>query len=147
MQHAGIETADALRIAAISHHAYRVAIDKGSYKCAPPAVRGRRVWDIDELVVLAWFSALVKGGMKRNMAGGMAGELSKAIARDPAANEFNVFMWEDQGAQQGKLAIGREPPDEAPDAQIVLAIPLAELRLKVRAAAENFQRRATRRGK
>jgi hypothetical protein len=145
MQHAQIETADALRIAGISNNAYRVAIDKGCYRCAPPAVRGRRIWDVDELVVLAWFAALVKGGMKRNMAGGMAGELSKAIARDPAADEFNVFMWED--SEQGRMAVGREPPAEAPDAQNILVIPLAELRIKVRAAIENFQQRATRRGK
>ena len=83
-----ILTAEALKITRVSQSNWRTSIDKGLYACAPLTVDGRREWDVDSLVCLAWYDALVKAGMKRAMAGRMAAELTKAIARDRGAEHL-----------------------------------------------------------
>jgi len=139
-----ILTAEALKITRVSQSNWRTSIDKGLYACAPPTVDGRREWDVDSLVCLAWYDALVKAGMKRAMAGGMAAELTKAIARDRGAESFNVYAWE-RDQRHGGLSIGTEPPDEAPSAQLILVMPLAAWRNNIRTAIGHyFQRRAER---
>jgi hypothetical protein len=77
----------------------------------------------------------------------MAAELSKAIARQPDAVEFNVYAWE-RDEERGGVAIGSAPPLDAPNARLILVVPLALWRSNVRAAIENFYaRRAARHGR
>ena len=142
------ETSEALRITKVRVSDWRAAVDRGFYKCAPPTQNGRRTWTLDDLVCLAWYDALRAMNMPRPLAGAMAAELLMAIARQPDATEFNVYAWE-RDEERGGLSIGSEPPPDAPNAQLILVVPLAQWRSNVRAAIENFyaRRAAARRGR
>lgn len=143
----GFETSEALKILKVSTSDWRTAKDKGIYTCAPPARNGKRAWTADDLLCLSWFDALCASGMPRPLAGGMAAELSKAIARQPDATEFNVYAWE-RDEERGGLSIGSEPPPDAPNARLILVVPLAQWRSNVLAAIENFYAgRGARRGR
>ena len=139
-----IRTTEALKLLEVSPAVWRAAMDKGLYTCAPPALNGKRIWGTDDLVCLSWYDALCDTGMQRPLAGAMAAELSKAMARQPTATEFNVYAWE-KDEERGGLSIGSEPPPDAPDAQVILVVPVAQWRRNVCAAVENFYaRRAAR---
>lgn len=138
-----ILTADALKITRVSQSHWRTSIDKALYVCAPPTVNGRREWNVDSLVCLAWYDSLVRVGMKRVIAGTMAAELNRAIARNPSTESFNVYAWGDR--EHSGLSVGNEPPDEAPSAQVIFVMPLATWRNNIRAAIVHYlQRRAER---
>jgi hypothetical protein len=132
-----VGTSVALKILRVSPSDWRSAKDKGLYTCAPPTRNGKRTWTLDDLVCLAWYDALCATGMPRPLAGGMADELSKAIARQPSAPWFNVYAWERDG-ERGGLSIGSEPPSDAPNAQMILVVPVTQWRCNVRAAVKNF---------
>src|SRR5262249_53324557 len=113
----------ALKNLRVSPSDWRSAKDKGLYTCAPPAPDGRRTWTLDDLVCLAWYDALCATGMPRPLAGAMAAKLSEAIANEPSTTQFNVYAWE-RDEERGGLAVGSERPLDAPNAQVILVVPV-----------------------
>jgi hypothetical protein len=97
------------------------------------------------MVLLAWHRALCKSGFKAPMAGGLTALLKEAIAVHPDVEDFSVYAWED--GSLGRMAVGTAPPAEAPHAEVIMVVPLAQWRAKVRAAVEAYQPKAARRGK
>src|SRR5690242_11843113 len=102
----GIEvtTSDAIRISGVPPTTWRVSLERGFFP-APPMISGRRSWDEPNLICLTWFSALTKAGMPRPLAGGFVGELRKALERDPTAESLNVYVWTNETANTGHVAV------------------------------------------
>jgi len=141
-----IATPNALKITRVSPGEWRSSIDKGYYKCAPPAAASNRYWGIDDLVCLTWFDALCTSGAKRSLAGDLAAGLAKAMKAEPKAASFNVYALE-VDEQQGELMFRTEPPDNS-RAQLIFVAPVAQWRANVRAAVEGYyQRKAARHAK
>lgn len=126
-------TSEALAVARVSHEEWRSGVNRGVYRCAPPTSgpRGPRAWSVDAVVVFVWYCELVKAGMKRTMAGELAELLTTAVERKPRASSFNVYCWEDPPGLTGHLAVGTESPAAAPDAAVIMTIPLAAWRRNV----------------
>jgi hypothetical protein len=136
-----INTPEALKITGASEANFRRATDLGTYTCAPPVVGGRRHWELDDLLCLTWFNALCTGGMKRPMAGELAALLQQALKQQPTATSFDVVVWEEE-FERGRLAIGTEPPADAPtSAQVIFTIPVKQWRKNIAAAVKDFDRR------
>ena len=142
-QAADIGTADALKIVGITTNRFRTVMDTRAFAdAAPPAVGPRRMWDVDSLVVLAWFDALVASGMPTTYAGRVAGQLRKAMAAEPRARLFNVYCW--LAHDQEQLAVSVEAPVEAPPSiEPIMQIPLESWRRNVIAAVDNYYARAS----
>jgi hypothetical protein len=142
-----IITRDALAIVGMPASRWRNGMDKGTYAAAPPLQDGRRLWDHNSLVALAWADSLYKAGMQQAMTGQLAAALLRAMAAHPRADVLNAYAWE-QDAQAGGMSIGLKPPREAPYAAVIFVIPVNEWRAKVEAAIANFyERKAARRAR
>jgi hypothetical protein len=122
-----VSTRAATKIAGITPASWRQSINRGDFPCAPAVREGQRMWAPDDLLVLCWHSALIKSGMRRPMAGGLAGLLRKAIAADPDAETLSVYTWSER--TKGHLAVGRTPPVE--DAVRIMDIPVVHWRRNV----------------
>jgi hypothetical protein len=141
MQPIEIQTRDALAITRMPVATFRMMMDNGNYKIAPPADATRRIWEIDDLVALWYCRTLLLGGMGQPMAGQWAALLAEAIQREPKAKTYYAYVWENPDGVRGHGTISSSPPAEAPDARILQDIPIAKLRRDIRAAVNAFYER------
>ena len=114
---------------------WRAAKDLDHFRCAPPANGGRRLWDLDSLLLLAWFHSLFTAGMTRTFAGLCADGLRQAMQARPRAKAFGVYTIEKDG--YGELVFSTDPPDD-PTAQHVFTVPVAEWRKSIEARVDDF---------
>jgi hypothetical protein len=118
-----LPTMDALQAIGVPHRVWRSGIDRGWFTSSPVAHEGNRAWGIDELVCCSWYYSLYAAGMKRPMAGELAGLLQEAMITHLRAETLNVYAWSD--GYRGRLAITTDQPPEARGrAEIIFVIPV-----------------------
>jgi hypothetical protein len=140
------ETEDVLKIAGMTMQDYRDAVDRCGYTAPPLVSYARRVWDADDLLCLVWFDALVKQSKApKTHAGQLASGLRAALQRDPHARKLNLYGW--TVGEDARCCFARQRPADAPDAQVILEVPVHWWRANVAAAVDSFyEREAGRRG-